>query len=46
MLILICQIAETSNESGNKIIALQKEVEYLQDAIYEIRNDNKNPLLD
>ena len=39
-------IAETSNESGNKIIALQKEVEYLQDAIYEIRNDNKNPLLD
>ena len=39
-------IAETSNKSGNKIIALEKEVEYLQDAIYEIRNDNKNPLLD
>ena len=39
-------IAETSNKSGNKIIALEKEVEYLQDAIDEIRNDNKNPLLD
>ena len=39
-------IAETSNKSGKKIIALEKEVEYLQDAIDEIRNDNKNPLLD
>ena len=39
-------IAETSNESGNKIIALQKEIEYLQDQLDVIKEENKNPLLD
>jgi hypothetical protein len=39
-------IAETSNASNNKIIALQKEIEYLQDQLDVIKEENKNPLLD
>jgi len=39
-------IAETSNASGNKIIALQKEIEYLQNELEGIKEENKNPLLD
>ena len=39
-------IAETSNTSNNKIIALQKEIEYLQDQLDVIKEENKNPLLD
>jgi len=39
-------IAETSNKSGNKIIALQKEIGYLQDQLDIIKEENKNPLLD
>jgi len=38
-------IAETSNTSNNKIIALQKEIEYLQDQLDVIKEENKNPLL-
>ena len=38
-------IAETSNASNNKIIALQKEIEYLQDQLDVIKEENKNPLL-
>lgn len=39
-------IAETSNASNNKIIALQKEIEYLQNQLDVIKEENKNPLLD
>ena len=38
-------IAETSNESGKKIISLQKEIGYLQDQLDVIKEENKNPLL-
>ena len=38
-------IAETSNESNNKFIALQKEIGYLQDQLDVIKEENKNPLL-
>ena len=37
-------ISETMNETSNTLVALQKEVEYLQGDIDTLKDENKNPL--
>ena len=37
-------ISETINETSNTLVALQKEVEYLQGDIDTLKDENKNPL--
>ena len=39
-------IAQTSNEMGQDIVALEAEIKFIQDEIDKILEGNKNPLLD
>jgi archaellum component FlaC len=37
-------ISETSNGMGKDVVALQKEIEYLQNEVDTLKSENKNPL--
>ena len=37
-------IAETSNGMGKDVVALQTEIEYLQNEVDTLKSENKNPL--